>query len=388
MPARSRAAAVLVVALTLPCGAAFSAPDSEIAPMLKGRADLTYSGTFYSALLREQGIAVGTVTRSEQITTFEAHLGVAPGVETYLGLPIQLGGTWKYGDVSPMSPCPDADEAQPDACLLDMSAGTTVVLGRDRDGSPAWAAQLPLDPSEVPTFSISGAQELAVGMRVAPFSQQWLGRNPPRPGRFDSKATWIIDGALMVPVGDHWYEVDGDTHGAADGKIGFRFRTAVSRRLPSSEPYASFEFRRRSPYEAYLDTSAIETSTIDPSDDVRFWTGAELIPYEDKPTGSRFGVDVALGYHLRTAGQWASGTLLPSVLDEGEDATLGTVVTIDEQLGITGRARLGLEAFNHLRVHAGANFGYYLPSRVEHNYNVRYGRAIGVGYEFGIAGTF
>ena len=104
--------------------------------------------------------------------------------------------------------------------------------------------------------------------------------------------------------------------------------------------------------------------------------GVELIPYEEETVGGKFGVDLGMGYHLRSEGAWASGTLLPSVIDSGESSTAGEVVKIDEMTGLVGRMRLNFLAMGHLRVNLGTSLGYYLPARVEHAYNINYGRTV------------
>lgn len=396
MPARRVVAALaLATAFT---GPAAATQDTDISPMLGGSVDLTYGGDVFTAVLREQGVDVGAVTRNAQTTTVDVRFGVGPGIELNLGLPIQLAGSWKYSNVSPMSTCPAAPA--PDGCTFGLTYGTALVLGRDSSLAHAWAPADPsrLDPALIPTYRISGLQDLALGLRLAPFSQRYLGRGEPRTGRFNSRATWIIDLGLLIPAGDDFFTTGGGNQGASSGKLGFRMRTALSRRMNISEPYVAFEYVIRRPYETYVLEGDPVASEIDPQDDVRFFAGTELIPFEDYDAGNKFAVDVGLGYHLRTQGVWASGYYLPQVLTEdqvnaaglnpNDVITFGEPVNIDEQLGVLGRIRLRFDVVGHVRAHLGVALGYYLPSHVEQAYNIRYGRAIGVEYQFGVSGMW
>lgn len=395
MPPRSRGRASLTLAFAfgvLPLvnpGLSDAATETDVHAMLGGSVDLVYGGAFFSSVLREQGLSVADVTRSSQTTFVKARFGVGPGVEAFLKLPVQLGGSWNYSDVSGMNPCPEAGTSQaPDACLLGISDGTTVAIGRDSSGAPAWAPNALLSEDQIPNFDISGMGDMELGIRVAPLSEKRLGRSPARVGSLSPSATWIIDFALTVPLGDNFYETSSGDRGAASGAIGFRFGSAISKRIDNAEPYVSFNYLRRTPFDAFPSENVGEAVEIDPQDDLQVFTGVELSPYNDTAGGTRFGVDLSMGYHLKTKGTWTSGTLLPSVLDEGENASLDEVIQVDEQPGVLARVRLNFQAFNHLRVHAGTSLGYYLPTRVEHIYNVRYGRAIGVTYQFGISGVF
>ena len=382
-----RVGVVSALCATLVCPVARGAEETDISAQFHGSVAFLYQGDFSAAVLREQGIDVGQLNR--KVGTFDTRVrfGLAPGVELWLGLPVQVSGSMEFSNISPMVPC-SGDEVSPDGCLYGTSAGTTLVVGVDVYGNPAWAAN-PADPTAVgPTYSIHGARDLMVGLRYAPFSEKNLGRKDRKPGQLKPMATWVLDAALAIPVGDSWYERQDGTQGAANGAIGAQLHTAVSTRLPHAEPYVSVTWRINPAYDLYLDPTSLEAVEVDPANKLEVFTGVELVPYEELRMDSRFGVDVAMAYQMEGAGKWPSGVYLPSILTEGDNATAGQVVPIDERIALGGRLQLHYHIFRYVSAHVGGDLYYFLPQRVEHPYSVRYGRDLATGVNMGLTGHF
>lgn len=223
-----------------------------------------------------------------------------------------------------------------------------------------------------------GFGDLRLGVRFVPFAQEGV------PGR-EAPASMAVDVALWIPAGGNPERLREDgTTGPGTGGAALELGLWASRRLGTVEPFVYGRFHFTEPYRQALtgwDGRVIEpedadeegAALLDPRDEIGLFFGSELHALQDRSLDRSVRVVLRAGALFRSAGEVASGRLLPAPLaaTTGHVAVESQHLALDLAWGLRARPRGPIE----VRVDAGATWvGPHTLERLNgHTYEVRSG---------------
>ena len=320
--------------------AAEAAEVTEIAPMMRGDAEVREDSGAERTRLVEQGETVANRNVAAHVVTVGLDFSVGPGVGIWLDVPIYAGESVGFTNAREMIFDPDLD--------------TGTMLG---------ATAL----SEDPFRNGSGVGGVWLGLHGTPFSQDF---------ERGDKATWLVEFGFRTPdQTNFWTTGESGKRGAGPGASAWRLHTAASTTHRWAEPYlfGTAVLSNTVTVDVVDDTGATVATAMEvtPSDTVDIGAGVEAKVWENVEDGSRVHLDFRGTFGYRSWQDIPSGVYLPTILD----ASRSVRVTQTESTFIKGTLGAHYRILKYAQVGVTGGVGTVSPYRIEHPYEI----ATGVG---------
>ena len=313
-----------------------AAEVTDMPPALRGDAELSYAGAYFSGPLVEDGERIIGARRQAHSVDLSLAFAVTDGLAITAGLQTTPSLRVSYTDDG-------------SAMAFDPVNNEGTYIGGTELG-------------EGPVLSGGGLVGIWLGVAVGPYGR-WM--------KTPETFSWRLDVALRVPnSGGTFIEAADDKRGAAPGGTGLRLSGAFATERAGYEPYMRMVYQNESRAvvnignpingDTLIDATIQAPSTLD------LTAGSEFIISDNRESGQRIAFDLFARAGYRTRGQGASGVYLPSVIPQSRSI----VVTTSEHLVAGGGLGLILNPNEYLGFRLAGDVVAFTPYRVEHPFDV------------------
>lgn len=320
----------ILLLLPLP---ALAAEVTDMPGALEATGGLTYSGSAEWNALEEAGIQIAGRRVQRHDLNYELEFAPVEGFALVLDISHTPSLRYAYPDASTM-------------LIEPVGGGGTYLLGEPT--------------GETAVTSASGINGIWIGAAAAPFAERY---------GLNDQATWRIDLAFRTPsAGMNLWTASNGNRGTSPGGSAIKIQGAFSSDLGTGTPWLQVAWVKENKVTVDLVDEAGTTWATDvvlrPASTLDVLTGIEIVGVDHPDVGTRFAVDLFLGFGYRTWEDVGSGVYLPNVIGGSRQIP----VTVGEQINARAGIAFDYHINENVRVRTGPDLRVHTPFRPEHVY--------------------